>query len=408
MKSLTRGYLKAGFDSVKTMKWRNFWTMLGVIIGVASVITVVGIGDGIKKQISDQLHKSGNNIITIRPAPLNSTNNNSLSAIAGFDVSGTLSQHDADVVNVTPGVQAEAPLSAITARLKGDQGKYASGLVIGTNPNFPSMMNQTVANGIFLTNADMNNDSVVLGSQAAINLFKEDVPLGQTLFINNQPFIVKGIMNAFPSTPLSQDANYNNSVFVPYNVVARLTNNTASTFEILAQPSNPKHIKQVAQSIKQALTKAHGGQVDFTVLTANQSIAQNNTVLGLLTDLTTGIAAISLIVGGVGIMNVMLVSVTERMHEIGIRKAIGATNRQILSQFIIESILLSVSGGVIGIIVAFMIEFIMRLYTNIHPLISWEAVIVATTISILIGVIFGSVPAFKAANKDPITSLRSE
>src|SRR6185437_6322582 len=146
----------------------------------------------------------------------------------------------------------------------------------------------------------------------------------------------------------------------------------------------------------------------FEVLSGNQNLVASDTILDLLTRLIAGIAAISLLVGGIGIMDVMLVSVTERMHEIGIRKALGATNRQILSQFLIESTVLSLTGGLIGILISLLIDYLLRIFTTLTPEISWQAVVVATVVSFLVGITFGSIPALKAARKDPIDALRND
>jgi putative ABC transport system permease protein len=164
----------------------------------------------------------------------------------------------------------------------------------------------------------------------------------------------------------------------------------------------------VAASIRKTLDKAHGGQSGFVVVTGNQNLSASNNILNLLTRLIAGVAAISLLVSGIGIMNVMLVSVSERKHEIGIRKAVGATNRQILSQFLMESSVMSLWGGVIGIGLAFLIELVLRLYTDLKPSISWQVVVLATGVSLFVGIVFGTIPAVKAARKDPIEALRSE
>jgi len=369
---------------------------------------VVGIGDGIKHQVDAQIYHANSNVIVVRPSPISGSSTNPLTVLDNFNVSGTLDAHDAAVVSATAGVGASAPLSAITAKVSGTVKSYSSGLVIGTSSELPALLNQTVYVGSFLPNDDSNTDSVVLGSNVASALFKETIPIGQTLTIDGQQFTIVGIMNSFPNTPLSQDANYNNAVFIAYSAAESLTNNTAPTFEILAQPSHSKQLHAVENAIKQSLTTAHGGQSDFSVLSVNQSLASSGNVVSLLTEMITGVAAISLVVGGVGIMNVMLVSVTERMHEIGIRKAIGATNRQILSQFMIESTMLSLSGGLIGVIVAVFVNVGLRLATTLQPTISWQIVLLATGVSILIGIVFGSVPALKAARKDPISALRIE
>jgi ABC-type antimicrobial peptide transport system permease subunit len=239
-------------------------------------------------------------------------------------------------------------------------------------------------------------------------MFDVDVPLGHSFTFHGETFIVKGIFNTFSTTPLSQQADFNNAIFIPNDVAESLNKNTAPTYAILARSANNEKVDQVSNAVKQSLAKSRGSDKSFAVLTGDQNLETSDSVLNLLTRLIAGIAAISLLVGGVGIMNVMLVSVAERMHEIGIRKAIGATNRQILSQFVIESSVLTLTGGIIGIIVALIANVALRMFTNLKPAMSWEIVVVATVVSLLVGVIFGSVPAIKAARKDPIDALRSE
>ena len=411
MKSLTRGHLKTGFDSVRAAKLRSFWTMLGVIIGVASVITVVGVGDGIKQQISGQIHQFGKNLITIQPIQLHAGSGlsvNNVSLLSGLNISGSLSPQDVNAVAGVRSVTSVAPLSVVGGVVRGDHGVYKDGLVMGTTGALPSLLNQSLAFGVFLTDDDNNNNVAVLGQHAADQLFNEDVPLGRTFTFRGQQFIVRGIFNDFSTAPLSQEADFNNAIFIPYDVAEGMTNNTALTYEILAKPATTDQTAATAGSIKRALNRLHGGESDFSVLQQNQNLGGSNDVLGLLTRLITGVAAISLLVGGIGIMNVMLVSVAERMHEIGIRKAVGATNGQILGQFMVEATVLSLTGGLIGIGLAFFIDLVLRVLTNLTPIISWQVVLLATGVSLSIGIIFGSIPALKAARKDPIDALRSD
>jgi putative ABC transport system permease protein len=161
-------------------------------------------------------------------------------------------------------------------------------------------------------------------------------------------------------------------------------------------------------AIHAALLKNHGGQEDFTVLKQDESLAVANTILNLITGLIAGIAAISLIVGGIGIMNIMLVSVIERTREIGIRKAIGATNRQILSQFMVESLVLSVVGAILGVLISIMVNYLIRIATTLTPVITLPIMVISVAVSIMVGLIFGITPALKAARKDPIEALRYE
>lgn len=410
MRIVTKGHLKAGISSVRSAKLRSFWTMLGVIIGVTSVIMVVAIGEGIKQQISGQIHHMGKNIIIVRPAELHGStglNSNGANLLSGLNISGSLTQKDVSIVSNSKGVTASAPLTITTGNVQNDGVTYSKGFVIGTSEDLPSILNQSVEFGAFLTNNDVGSNVAVIGQKVADDLFSEDVPLGRSFTFHGQRFIVRGIFNKFDTTPLSEQADFNNAIFIPNDVAESLSNNTAPTYEILAKASTGQTAK-VAATISSDLQKSHGGQANFSVLQGNQNIGSSDEILNLLTRLIAGVAAISLLVGGIGIMNVMLVSVAERMHEIGIRKAVGATNGQILSQFMIEASVLSLAGGVIGIALSFGLDLILRLTTELKPVISWHVVLIATGVSLLVGIIFGSVPAFKAARKDPIEALRSE
>ncbi len=411
MRSLSHGHLKAGFDSVRSAKLRSFWTILGVIIGVASVIIIVAIGEGIKQQVEGQIHHFGKNIITVRPAQLSTTSasgSKSLDLISGLNVSAPLTTKDVIIIGQVKGLGAYAPLTITTGSVDGGHGTYRDGLVLGTTSDLPSLINQSLAYGSFWGEDDADANIAVLGQHAVDQIFDEDVPLGRSFTFHGQRFIVRGIFNQFTTTPLSQQANFNNAIFIPNDVAERLTNNNAATYAVLARSRDAKQTAHIAANIRQALGKSQGGQGGFNVQIGNQNLTTSDSILTLMTQLIAGIAAISLFVGGIGIMNVMLVSVTERMHEIGIRKAIGATNRQIMSQFLVESSVLTLSGGVIGIILAFLIDIGLRLATNLKPIISWQIVVIATSVSFLVGIIFGTVPAVKAAYKDPIEALRSE
>jgi putative ABC transport system permease protein len=409
MRGFSTGHLKAGVDSVRSAKLRSFWTMLGIIIGVASVITVVGIGQGVKQQIGGQLHQYGKDLITVSPRQLKPGGEGAAgNLLSGLNVTGSLNSRDVTQVARTKGVAASAPLSLVSGETKGVYGKYQDGYVIGTSPDLSSLLNQSMEFGSFLTPDDMGVNSAVLGKHAAEEMFDEVVPLGRTFTFHGQEFIVRGIFNQFTAAPLSQQANFNNAIFIPYDVGQQLTKDTSPTYQIIAKAQNSKDTNTVASAIHKSLDQSRGGQANIDVVLASQNVASSNAILDLLTGLIAGVAGISLLVGGIGIMNVMLVSVTERMHEIGIRKAVGATNRQILNQFLVESTVISLTGGIIGILLALALDQLMTLYTPINPIITWQVVAVASVVSLLVGIIFGTVPALKAARKDPIDALRYE
>lgn len=409
--NILSGQMRASYDGLRATKMRNFWTMFGIIVGVASVITVVSIGQGIKQQISNQIHQYGKDIIIIRPTQLTSSGSSTSGSgglLSGISVSTYLTDKDVQVVKATKGVAVSAPLSIVTGTPKGENGDYKGGLVIGTTSDLPSLLNQSLAFGFFISDEDNGTNVAIVGTKAADQMFNVNVPLGHTFSFRGKEFMTRGVFNAFNSTPLSASADFNKAIFIPYDVAQSMTNNTAPTFEILAKPSNPKDAAEVRRAIQRNLDAAHGGTSNIAVISSNQNLGSDTVVLDLLTKLIAGVAAISLLVGGIGIMNVMLVSVAERMHEIGIRKAIGATNRQILNQFLIEATLLSFIGGVIGVILALLIDVGLRLATDLQPVIGWPIVVIATGVSLAVGILFGTLPAVKAARKDPISALRAQ
>lgn len=411
MKSITKGEYKAAFDQIRIAKLRNFWTMLGIIIGVASVILVIAISVGIRRQITGHINNTGSDIITVEPQTIHTSGStlNSLALLSSLQISGSLTQTDISRVANTKGVSEVAPISVMSDPVSGNANlSYKNGLVIGTSPDFAQIMHQGLSSGNFLSSAQGVSNPVVLGAQAAADLFNENIPDGQTLTVNGRQFVVVGVLNNFPATPLNSSAQFNKAVFINYGQARSMTDGTVTTYEILAKPSSPLHTKSVEKLIYQRLLASHGGQQDFKVLDEQQTLTNSNQVLTLVTHMIEGVAAISLLVGGIGIMNVMLVSVTERMHEIGIRKALGATNQQILHQFIVESSVLSFIGGIIGVVLAIVVDLLLRFATNLRPAISWELVVGACVVSVAIGIVFGSFPALKAAKKEPIDALRAE
>jgi ABC-type antimicrobial peptide transport system permease subunit len=251
-------------------------------------------------------------------------------------------------------------------------------------------------------------NNAMLGQGASVKLFGAQVSLGRTFNIDGQSFFARGELGSFYSAPLSIDLDFNNVIFIPYASVAGLQGGTVSTYEILVKPTNPSDIGAVVTEIESSLIQAHGGVQNISVLQQKNSLTASDSIVSLLTKLIAAAAGIALFVGGIGIMNMMLVTVSERTGEIGIRKAVGATNRQILRQFLMEAIVLSVSGGIIGVIIAMLINIGLRIFTMLQPTIPWPTMILATGLSLIIGVVFGLIPAAKAAHKDPIDALRHQ
>lgn len=414
MSNPLRGNVKMALASMRNARWRSFLTMLGIIIAVASVVTVVGIGEGVKRQVDGQIDRLGRDLITIRPGALlrdgNPADVGNLDALLGQTGGGSLDDRDVDVVANADGVSEAVPLSLIQGQITAGDRQLSQPLVLGTTAELDSMLRRPVEHGTFFTELSVREEPnvAIIGPDVARGLFGQRIPIGRSFEFLGNTFIVQGVLKRFDTTPLSLATDFNDSIFIPYSTAKTLTANNAPIYQILARPQDPQALATAVQTINADLEKAHQGQQGFTVLRQEQSLTVTSSILDLLTKLIVGIAAVSLLVGGIGIMNVMLVSVAERMHEIGIRKALGATNRQIALQFMTEASVLSVFGAAIGIAFALLINFALRVTTNLVPVLNWQIMLIATGVSLAVGIIFGTAPALKAARKDPIDALRNE
>ena len=368
-----------------------FLTVLGIVIGIVSVVTIVDISQGIKRQVSGQINNFGKDLITIHPGQLNTTSGanllQNLNIFTPFASVSSLTNKDVKTVQNTYGVDVATPITTLSGTVN-VSGKNSNVLVIGAGDKLPSLLNHAIAYGSYFDNTNNSSNVAVIGPNLATSLFGEAVPLGRSFSFHGQNFIVLGMFNQFESAPLSLNADYNNAIFIPFSTSQNLTGNSAAIDEILAKPVDPADVYSVSNDINKNLLAAHGGQQDFTVLRQDQTLAVTSKILNLFTEMVLVIALIALIVGGVGIMNITFVSVTERTHEIGIRKAIGATNSQILSQFVVEASILSVTGALIGIVLSLLVDYLLRVLTNLEPVITWQIYVVATLISICIGIIF--------------------
>lgn len=414
MKSPMRSNLKMAMAGMRATKGRSLLTMLGVVIGIVAVVTVVGIGEGVKNQVAAQINHFGKDLITVRPGHVvighdaHKLSNTDL--MFGLNSVSGLTAADLQAAQKAAGVGLVAPLGIVPGDVQAVSNgrKLPNALVIATNASLPRALNQSVPLGEFFSESDEGAYTAVIGQTVAQSLFQENAPLGQTFTFRGQTFIVRGIFDDFDSTPLSGTADFNDAIFIPYQTGELLTSNSLQFYSILAKPAKSSGTQAAIASITSGLRRERGGQQDFSVLNQQQNIEATSNVLDLLTTLISGVAAISLLVGGVGIMNIMLVSVTERMHEIGVRKAVGASERQILNQFMLEALVLSGAGGLLGIIISLVVDLLLRAYTSLRPAISWRAMVIATLVSMIIGVVFGVAPAIKAARKDPIEALRHE
>ncbi len=405
--------IRMAFTSIKASKTRSFLTMLGVVIGVASVVTTVGIADGIRKQVVDQIDQFGSDVITIKPGKTFAYDS-STGAITSFNPSAqqgvsTLSEKDIESLKSIKGVSTVIPSMQIGGVLSTDSKQnYSEARIVGVTGDVQNILGDKVDYGDFFGPDDNERNTVVIGRNIAEDLFTIRDPIGQTITIRGETFVVRGILQPFKESTLTISDNLNNFVFMPYGMAKKISNNSGQINEIFVQVNDIKDVNSINDQIKNTLLANHAGQEDFTILKKEDYLAAANKTMSQLTSFIVAIASTSLIVGGIGIMNIMLVGVSERTKEIGVRKAVGATNQQILSQFLVEATVISVVGGIIGVLSSLLITYFIKIWTDLNPVVSVGTILLASLVSIAVGIIFGMAPAIQAARKDPIQSLRYE
>jgi putative ABC transport system permease protein len=388
--------------SLRTNKVRSFLTMLGIIIGVSSVILLVSIGTGLQEYITTQFQALGANTIFVMPGKIDLKNVSSAgqqmmtSKLETTDVSD-IQRGSLVVTEVTPGVAAIALLSY--------RGKTISVETTGIWENYFNIVNFTPASGDIIRQNDVERSRkvVVLGDKAASDLFGDTDPVGSWITIADIRYQVKGRLTAKGGGG-AMGGSVDDRAFIPYTTALRQFNFTRPQL-IVIKVTDQNAVGTASEDISRVLTRRLKAD-DFTVLQQKDLLNTITQFLSVITVALGGIAAISLLVGGIGIMNIMLVSVTERTREIGLRKAVGATPHDILVQFLIEAVILSLFGGIIGISLGLLgslaLNAVVKTYVSI-----WS-VLLASGFSALIGIIFGVAPAVRASHLDPIEALRYE
>ncbi|PID31685.1 hypothetical protein CR970_04460 [Candidatus Saccharibacteria bacterium] len=402
--------IKMALGSIRGSKWRSFLTMLGIIVGVMSVVTFVSLGEGVRQQVQVQTRQAGEDLITVKPGNVLSRDDQGnvthIDLLQTFGGNGSLAETDWEAVSAIPSVGMTAPMSFVPGVPTKDDQPLGQGVIIGTTTDMQEALPQTIEFGSWFDVSQDNKNVAVVGQAVAHQLFGENAPVGQVMSIRGQSFVVAGVMRRLQSSPLTPGLDYNLAIFIPYETAKRITGGEPQIRQIYARPAESASLESTVADIEQTLRDKHGGQEDFTALRPEDTMTIANSVVTLLTGLISAVAAISLLVGGIGIMNIMLVSVSERTHEIGVRKAIGATNRQVMMQFVTESTVLSFVGGVLGVLGSYVVNYFLRVFTDLTPVITWQVVTLAIAVALLVGVFFGTAPALKAARKDPIEALR--
>jgi len=397
-------------ESLSANKVRTGLTILGIVIGVAAVIAMLAVGTGAQNTITGAINGVGTNLLFVFPG-------NQQQEVKNIQ---PLTQGDVNAISDSlqaPSVALVAPviMSSFDITFSGEQ---TNSQVSGITPAHESVRNDKLTEGVFISDQDMLGRASValIGPDVADKLFgRKDGLVGETIRISGQPFRIIGVLE---SRGGGMGGSQDNVVYIPLTTAqSRLIHRNNNKYDIVfAQAVSPDQVTSASDEVSQILRSRHRTEIgvdDFTVMTQQDIVSTAQTITGVLTIFLGGIAAISLLVGGIGIMNIMLVSVTERTREIGLRKAIGARKRDILIQFLTESALLSLLGGIIGIALGWLIAFAVGKIAEatgspFTPAVGLNAVLLATIFATAVGLFFGIYPANRAANLEPVEALRYE
>jgi putative ABC transport system permease protein len=405
-----REAMRIAWEAIQKNKIRSFLTMLGIIIGVAAVIIMVAISAGTEATIQEQITSLGSNLVFVQGANMRGGPGQPPTGGLVFDDAAAIQEGVSGVTSVV--VEQNS-----SETVKSGDISFDSVSILGTTSGFPSVRDMEVADGRYFTDKDIERKQkmVVLGSTIAADLFGEDDPIGQVVTVGTTKMTVIGVMN---EKGIVGTTDYDSYVFIPITVVfqkftpsmfARIMGDSIRMIYVEVDPD--ANIEDIITQIKLLLVKRHEvtlDTADFTVTTQQDVISTQESTTSAFRSLLAWVAGVSLIVGGIGIMNIMLVSVTERTREIGIRQAVGATPDDIRLQFLTEALMLSIVGGLIGIVVGIGGSYLFGSLSDMRTVVQFSSILLAFSSAAIIGAFFGYYPANQAAQLDPIDALRYE
>jgi putative ABC transport system permease protein len=405
--------VRTATEAIRSHRLRSALTTLGILVGITAVILTVGLGDGARAQVQDEVNALGTNILVISPG----SSTSSSGVRGGFGTASTLTLSDAEALAdpvVAPDVEAVAPTSSSSTELTWETMTWTTTL-LGTTPSWEQVRSREVVDGRFITDADEEDAAavVVIGPDTADELFGSIASaLGETVSVNGVTLTVVGVL---PSVSSSDNASNDDMAIVPVSTYnQRLVGGASreSVSSIYVKATSEGTLSAAYQEADQLLLQLHSiptaDDADFSIATQQSILEAASSVDQTMTVMLAGIAIVSLVVGGIGVMNIMLVSVSERIREIGLRKAIGARPALIRRQFLTEAGLLGFAGGVFGVVVAVIAAVVIPALSTTRVELSTAVAVLAVALSVGIGMLFGVYPATRAARLTPIDALRSE
>ena len=407
MRILFLNHIQNARQSIKSNRLRSFLTMVGITIGVASITTILALSAGANQIVSAQVDALGGNIAVVRPGVAASSALDELSNITSDRqyASSTLTDIDVTAIGELPHVKAVAPIMVLGGAVSGTSNGPSDTPIVATTPDLQSVSKLDINDGQFL-DPSLSAATAVIGPQLSIDIFGTEHSIGQTVHIKGESFTVIGVLKRANDPVNYNSIDFDNAILINMDSGRELNQGSTHLQQIDIQSDSVRNLEGVITDVNKTMLRNHLGEVDFSVLSGTQIAQPTSRIFTAIAGVTVAIAAISLLVGGVGIMNIMLVSVAERTREIGIRKALGASNTDIVSQFLIESLVLSIGGGIFGYILGYALAFGISTFLTFNPVFNWEIAAMAAVVSLVIGTLFGIYPAIRAARKDPITALR--